>query len=500
MKRIFLALLAMAALSSHGTVTPLPGVTPQRAPALSPFPVPLAVQVRDDAGRVVPGAVAYFSQAGGLQLAAGAAGDCWIDFMIVFVCRAVADADGIARFPAIVGHHAGTFAAMVQATNDLYPGTVRYGDATIELTADLLQVPARLSVAVGNDQRVVIGTTLAPVSVRLETPSGQPVSNATVYYSPITMGPGGFMPPLNGPSSVTTDAAGMAALPPLVAGWGIGSLSAEVRYFDEAARAWVVSAITYSTTNAQGGTTLDFGALWWAGAAENGWGLSVVQHGSQQFNVFYVYDEFGRPTWYVQPGGAWSDGLGGRFSGPIYQPHGAPWYAYDATKLQVGSPVGEANLYFRGPESAWAAVTRYRGTTYVNTQKDVVRQAFGRGTAAPISGVADLWWGGAAQNGWGLAIAEQQGTLFMVWFTYDGAGSATWFVMPGGEWTDARTYSGTVYRTKGAAWDGVPYDASKLQVGAVGTYSLRFDSTQQARMAFTVDGRSGVLDLVRQPF
>jgi len=36
--------------------------------------------------------------------------------------------------------------------------------------------------------------------------------------------------------------------------------------------------------------------MWWGGAAENGWGVSVVQHRDLLFSVVYAYDAAGQPT------------------------------------------------------------------------------------------------------------------------------------------------------------------------------------------------------------
>ncbi|HEX4330637.1 MAG TPA: hypothetical protein VH040_00740, partial [Usitatibacter sp.] len=68
--------------------------------------------------------------------------------------------------------------------------------------------------------------------------------------------------------------------------------------------------------------------LWWAGAAENGWGMSLVQHPSGVlFSVIYAYDAAGAPTWYVMPGGTWNSDRTA-ISGPLFSPRGAPWTAY----------------------------------------------------------------------------------------------------------------------------------------------------------------------------
>ena len=81
--------------------------------------------------------------------------------------------------------------------------------------------------------------------------------------------------------------------------------------------------------------------MWWGGYPENGWGMSVVQHGERLFAAIYAYDDSGNPTWYVMPGGTWNAARTA-FSGPLYSPHGAPYAAYDASKLVVGDAVGSA--------------------------------------------------------------------------------------------------------------------------------------------------------------
>ena len=103
------------------------------------------------------------------------------------------------------------------------------------------------------------------------------------------------------------------------------------------------------------------------------------------------------------------------------------------------------------------------------------------------------------QNGWGITILQQAQTLFPVWYTYDANGVATWYVMPVGSWTSSDTYEGHVYRTTGAPWVGHDYDQTKLQVVEVGTYRIQF-SGDNASFTYTVDGHSGTIPLVREPF
>jgi hypothetical protein len=227
--------------------------------------------------------------------------------------------------------------------------------------------------------------------------------------------------------------------------------------------------------------------------------VSVVKHGDQLFNVVFLYDEQGRPTWFVQPGGQWVQGVGSTFAGPTYSPGGAPWFAYDASRFVVGAPVGYMTLGFMGLERAQIGF-RVDQAPYRSFGKHLTRQDFSGDIASPMQGVADMWWGGPAQNGWGVAILEQFGGLFAVWFTYGADGKPTWFVMPGGQWRDASTYAGTIYRTSGTPWTSATYDAGMLRVGAVGPYTLKFLDTNNATLEISVDGLARTLPITRQPF
>jgi hypothetical protein len=236
--------------------------------------------------------------------------------------------------------------------------------------------------------------------------------------------------------------------------------------------------------------------MWWAGLGENGWGMSVVQHGDMLFNVIYAYDANGAPTWLVMPGGAWNDDKTA-FHGALYRPHGAPFSAYDPGRFVAGDPVGSATL------------TVVDGSTmtldYVvdgaSGRKTITRQLFApQETPALASDFGDMWWGGAAQSGWGVALLQQYRTLFGVWFTYDASGKPTWFVMPSGAWTDASTYVGRLYRTTGSPWAGVRYDATAFRSTDAGPFALRIAADGSATLDYTIDGRSGSLGLSRQPF
>ncbi len=234
--------------------------------------------------------------------------------------------------------------------------------------------------------------------------------------------------------------------------------------------------------------------LWWAGPGENGWGMSIVQHRDVLFSVIYAYDAQGRPTWYVMPDGTWNPARTA-FTGALYRPHGSPYSAYDASRFAVGEPVGTATIAFADLAHATLDYT----IAGLAGRKALTRQPFGPAEAAAAPDVGDMWWGGVAQNGWGIAVLRQYRTLFCVWFTYDASGNPTWLVMPSGAWSDAQTWQGTIYRATGAPWLGARYDPAALALQSVGRFRLRF-AGDTASLDYTIGGASATLTLQRQPF
>ena len=237
--------------------------------------------------------------------------------------------------------------------------------------------------------------------------------------------------------------------------------------------------------------------MWWAGQAENGWGMSIQQHGNVQFNALYIYDNAGKPVWYVMPGGTWNADFTS-YSGPIYQPTSAPLSNYSPAQFVVGASPGNVTITFT---SASTAVLQYN-INGISGQKSIQRQVFGTGTAPLI--VSDMWWGGESQNGWGINLVQQGGVVFAVWYTYGADGRSTWYVLPAGNWT-GNTYSGTFYSTTGSGWLGAAYNPGQLVATAAGNISFSFTDANSANMSysFTAGPFAGTTQpkaLVRQPY
>ena len=223
--------------------------------------------------------------------------------------------------------------------------------------------------------------------------------------------------------------------------------------------------------------------LWWGGESVSGWGLALAHHGTTMFGALYIYDDQGNPRWLSLPGGTWDAGLT-TFTGALYSPSGSPWSAYDASRFGSGAAVGQATIHFTSLD---AAVLTYTIGGVTGT-KAITRTPFGVPDSTPIASFGDLWWGGDSQNGWGLTIAQQYRTLFIAWYTYDGQGKPTWFVVPGGTWNTASSFTGRAYRAKGVPWIGAAFDSPGVHLDDVGSITLDFQDPGHATFTSTIDG------------
>lgn len=233
--------------------------------------------------------------------------------------------------------------------------------------------------------------------------------------------------------------------------------------------------------------------LWWGGPAESGWGMSITQHNDRLFAALYIYDRFGNPTWVVMPGGRWASET--EYVGDIYSPTGSPYFAYDASRFDPNITIGSLSLRFTDADTAQMRITIYGETT----TRTVLRQKFAAGE--PVGNYTDLWWGGQAENGWGLALTQRGSQVFGVWFTYAASGQPTWFVMPGGAFDPGgTTFTGDLYVSRGPQWWGIPFNTALLVTTPVGSLSLAFRPDGTALMTTRVGDQVMAKPIFRQPF
>jgi hypothetical protein len=86
-------------------------------------------------------------------------------------------------------------------------------------------------------------------------------------------------------------------------------------------------------------------------------------------------------------------------------------------------------------------------------------------------------------------LAHQGTIVFATLFTYDANGQPRWFVMSGGRETTPGTFSGSLYRTRGPAFNSVPFTPiTAADNTEVGTMTFSFSDGATGTMTYTVNG------------
>jgi hypothetical protein len=219
--------------------------------------------------------------------------------------------------------------------------------------------------------------------------------------------------------------------------------------------------------------------LWWAGQSENGWGISINQHGNVQFNILFVYDNAGKAIWYAMPGCTWNADFTA-CNGALYKPSSSALNNYNPAQFAANPSVGSATFQYTG---SGTGLLQYV-INGIAGQKSISRQSFGPIDNTAGLQVGDMWWAGDSQNGWGVSITQQYRTLFAAWYTYDQSGNATWYTLPGGSW-NGNTYSGKLYTATSSPWLGGTYNPAAFTAQEVGTISFNFSSGSAGTMSYT---------------
>lgn len=114
-------------------------------------------------------------------------------------------------------------------------------------------------------------------------------------------------------------------------------------------------------------------AMWWAGQAESGWGMSAIQSTTTNkvFVVIYTYASDRRATWFVLPDITWTTPTS--FTGKLYQTTGPVFNSVPFVGSTVGvTEVGSLTMTFSNANTA-ALNYSVNGTAVAKT---VVRQEY----------------------------------------------------------------------------------------------------------------------------
>lgn len=119
---------------------------------------------------------------------------------------------------------------------------------------------------------------------------------------------------------------------------------------------------------------------------------------------------------------------------------------------------------------------------------------------APVN-FGGLWWNAPAgsESGWGINVAHQADTIVATWFTYDTAGRGWWLAMTAQK-ISANVYTGTLYETRGPAFNAVPFNPALVTATPVGTGLLTFNDANNGTFAYVVSGVTQTKNVTREVF
>jgi len=267
----------------------------------------------------------------------------------------------------------------------------------------------------------------------------------------------------------------------------------------------ITQTVNAGTVAATAGAAVNVQGLWWGAAngSQSGWGLNLVQQGTTVFATWFTYDTDGTGMWLVMPNGAPSGN--NAYTGALYRTTGPAGTAATFNPANVGTTsVGTASFNFTDSNNGtFSAVVN--GSTVT---KSITREIFGAAPTCTVGGslggtanYQDLWWqASGAESGWGLNVTHQGDVIFATWFTYDANGKGMWLVAPNLAKTANATYSGTLYRTTGPAFNSAQWDPSAVTATPVGSATLAFGDVSHGTFNATVNGASVTKAIAREVF
>ncbi|MBL8524465.1 MAG: hypothetical protein JNN20_12310 [Betaproteobacteria bacterium] len=237
----------------------------------------------------------------------------------------------------------------------------------------------------------------------------------------------------------------------------------------------------------------------WYNANESGWGVTVTDHDTNAFVVYYTYAGDGHNIWFTIPGGTFSANRC-VFSGAMYQTTGPGYQQTTFNPALVAIvPAGTGSIDFC-PAAAPAGTAVFSYTLNNITQtKTIQRLSYGNAPVSLTNDYTDLWWN-PAESGWGMNITQKGNNMFVAWYGYDTNGRPLFATMPGGTFSDARTFTSRFYTTTGPWFGSTPFDSSRVAAQDVGSAELNFLNRDNATFTFTIRGVTQTKNITRQRF
>ncbi len=225
--------------------------------------------------------------------------------------------------------------------------------------------------------------------------------------------------------------------------------------------------------------------IWWGGAAESGWGLSITQHatGTTPGNIFaawYTYDQAGNQLFIVMSGCDLIPFNGSVCSGRLYRTTGT---AFNDPNFGGATTtyIGNGTLTFTDADNAIFDYTINASATNVATsiRKPITRFTFGTGFAVYPDDASDIYYKADA-SGWGYSLSQHGSAAFGVIYHYDENRNPMFLTMymPTFNGNAGGSSAATLYRTRSNGGshfltaDWRPSDISNVPVSGSGNASV----------------------------
>jgi hypothetical protein len=236
----------------------------------------------------------------------------------------------------------------------------------------------------------------------------------------------------------------------------------------------------------------NYSDIWW-NPSESGWGVTIADHETQLFAVWYTYDTDGAPLWYSVSGGTFNASRTA-FTGDLYRSTGPSYTGSFDPAAVARTKVGTVSFEFTPGGSATFTWT----VGSVTRSRQIQRYPFGNAPANSGIDRTDMWWN-PAESGWGLTIAQHGNNYFASWFTYAQSGRPLFIYMPGVQEQTVDSFTGTLYTTTGPAYNAATFDPAQVHATPVGSATVRFNGDTGTFTA-TVNGVTQVKIITRLPF
>jgi hypothetical protein len=238
--------------------------------------------------------------------------------------------------------------------------------------------------------------------------------------------------------------------------------------------------------------------------SEAGWGINFAHQGDIIFATWFTYDATGKALWLSMTAAKTAPGV---YSGTLQQTHGPAFSAVPFNPSAVtAADVGNATLTFSDINGGTFDYT----LNGIHQTKTITRQVFSTvptcsfGTLADLTlatNYQDLWYAAPAESeaGWGVNFTHQGNIIFATWFTYDTDGTAMWLSGTTSK-TAPGVYTGGLVRTRGPAFNSVPFNPALVTETPVGALTLTFTNGNSGTFDYTVNGVHQTKAITRQVF